>query len=429
VEGRIAAMKFALASYGTRGDVEPCLAVGIELLRRGHEVRMAVPPDLVGFAESIGLAVVAYGPDARRWQDLHRELLTHLRRNPWKVRDLRRLWRDDWQLFTRSWRETSTTLTSMADGADLLFTGVIGELAAANVAEFHAIPLATLHTYPMRANGQLAPFLPAPLARSAVTVAEWPNWLMTKKLEDAQRRELGLPKAKGLPSRRIAERGSLEIQGYDEICFPGLPAEWTKWKDQRPFVGALTMELATEADDDVASWVANGAPPILFGFGSMPVESASDTLAMISSTCAQLDQRALVVSGGTDFSGVPHSGDIKVVGTLNLAAAFPTCRAVVHHGGSGTTAASLRAGVPTLILSSWPDQALWGYVVNRLNVGETRRFSTTTRETLIADLRTILAPQYAAQAREVASQMSKPTESVATVADLLEKSARSRRVG
>ena len=56
-------MKFVLAFYGTRGDVEPGVAVGRELLRRGHDVRMAVPPDLVGFAESAGLAAVAYGPD------------------------------------------------------------------------------------------------------------------------------------------------------------------------------------------------------------------------------------------------------------------------------------------------------------------------------------------------------------------------------
>ena len=54
-------MKFVLASYGTRGDVEPCAALGSELLRRGHEVRMAVAPDLVGFAESAGLAAVPYG--------------------------------------------------------------------------------------------------------------------------------------------------------------------------------------------------------------------------------------------------------------------------------------------------------------------------------------------------------------------------------
>ena len=185
-----------------------------------------------------------------------------------------------------------------------------------------------------------------------MTVFDWVHWRMAKKLEDAQRRELGLPKATGPLPRRIAERGSLEIQAYDEVCFPGLAAEWAKWDGRRPFVGALTMELPTDADEEVASWIAAGTPPIFFGFGSIPVESPADTLAMISAACAQLGERALVGAGGTDFSHVPHFEHVKVVGAVNYAATFPACRAVVHHGGAGTTAAGLRAGVPTLILST-----------------------------------------------------------------------------
>jgi UDP:flavonoid glycosyltransferase YjiC (YdhE family) len=422
-------MKFVLACYGTRGDVEPCAAVGRELLRRGHEVRMAVAPDLVGFVESVGLAAVAYGPDARAWQDVHRDVLTHIFRKFWKVRDLIRLGREDWELFTKCWEEARTTLTSLADGADLLLTIVIGEQAAANVAEYYDIPLATLHTLPMRANGQLVPILPAPLARSAMTVSEWLGWPMAKKLADAQRRDLGLPKATGPPSRRIAERGSLEIQAYDEVCFPGLAAEWAKWNGRRPFVGALTMELPTDADEEVASWIAAGTPPILFGFGSTLVLSPADTIAMIGAACAQLGERALVCSAETDFSHVPHLEHVKVVGTMNYAAAFPACRAVVHHGGAGTTAAGLRAGVPQLILSTLGDQTLWGARVKRLKVGTARRLSSTTWESLVADLRTILAPQYVTRAREIATQMTKPAESVAAAADLMENFARTRRVG
>src|SRR4029078_11224874 len=129
------AMKFVLASYGTRGDVEPCAAIGRELLRRGHEVSMAVPPDLVGFVESVWLAAVAYGPDARTWQDLHRDFLTHLFRKFWKIQDLIRLGREDWEVFIQCREEITTTLASLADGADLLLTLVIGQEPAANVAE------------------------------------------------------------------------------------------------------------------------------------------------------------------------------------------------------------------------------------------------------------------------------------------------------
>ena len=61
-------------------------------------------------------------------------------------------------------------------GADLLLTGLNFEQPAANVAEYYDIPLATLHYFPMRANGQILPFLPAPLGRSAMTAHEWLSW-------------------------------------------------------------------------------------------------------------------------------------------------------------------------------------------------------------------------------------------------------------
>jgi UDP:flavonoid glycosyltransferase YjiC (YdhE family) len=189
------------------------------------------------------------------------------------------------------------------------------------------------------------------------------------------------------------------------------------------------MELPTDADEEVASWIAAGTPPIFFCFGSVPVESAADMAAMISAACAQLGERALVCAGWSDFSHVPHFEHVKVVGAVNYAATFPACRAVVHHGGSGTTAAGLRAGVPTLILSTGPEQLILGARVKRLKVGTARRFSSTTRESLVADLRTILAPQYVARAREIATRMTKPAESVAAAADLVENFVRLRRVG
>jgi UDP:flavonoid glycosyltransferase YjiC (YdhE family) len=130
--------------------------------------------------------------------------------------------------------------------------------------------LAAPHYFPLRVNGQIVPILPSALIRSTMTAIWWLYWRLTKEAEDAQRRELGLPKATASSARRIVERGSLEIQTYHELFFPGLAAEWG---GRRPFVGALTTELPTDADNEVASWIAAGTPPIYFGFGSIPVES------------------------------------------------------------------------------------------------------------------------------------------------------------
>lgn len=419
-------MKFVLASYGTRGDIEPCVAVGRELLRRGHEVQMAVPPDLIAFVEAAGPTAVPYGPDLRAVLDAHRDFWTHFFRNFWKIRDLIRMRRDVVEPFLECWKDIVATLTSLAEGADLLFTGVNFEDAAGNVAEYYDIPLATLHFFPLRANGHFVPFLPAPLGRSTMKAGEWLAWRNARKVEGVQRGELALPKAAAPSPWRITDRGSLELQAYDEVCFPGLAAEWAEHEGRRPFVGALTLDLPTEFDDEVASWTTSGAPPIFFGFGSLPVESAVKTLAMIGSACDQLGERALVCSAGSDFSDFPLAENVKVVGAMNYSVAFPACRAVVHHGGTGTTAAGLRAGVPTLILSTDLDQTLWGARVKRLKVGTARRLSATTKKTLVADLRTILEPECVARARELAARMTRPADSVVITADLVESLAAAR---
>jgi len=410
-------MKFALASYGTRGDIEPCAAVGVELLRRGHDVAMAAPPNLASFIESAGLEAVPYGPSS--------EAMPEFFRSSWKLRNQFRLLREAVQQVSQSWAEMSTTLRSVANGADLLVTGVPYQESAANVAEYYGIPLAAVHHVPLRVNGQISfatgVRAPAPLVRFVLAASDWAQWRTTKRAEDAQRRDLSLPRAVSPASRRMMERGALEIQAYDALCFPGLAAEWG---GQRPFVGALTMALPTSTDAEVASWIAAGTPPIYFGFGSLPVKSPDELIAMIGSACRQLGVRALVCSAATDFKAIPQSDDVKVVGTVNFATVFPACRAVVHHGGSGTTAAAMRAGVPSLILWSTADQPVWAAQVKQLKVGSARRFSATTRESLVSGLRRILAPEYATRATEVGARMIDATTSVTSTADLLEDAVR-----
>ena len=392
-------MEFVVAGYGSRGDVEPCVAVGRELLRRGHHVRMAVPPNMLDFVESAGVAAVAYGPDSHEVEGFRRNL--SMIQNPFtKVREVT-------EHVTQVWAEKGTTLTALAAGADLLVAGITEQGLAANVAEYYGIPLAALHFYPVR-----------------VLELGWLDWRITKEAENVQRRALGLPDVTE-PSTR-----SLEIQAYDELCLPELTPEWVGSDGRRPFVGTLTLELPTTADDEVLSWMAAGTPPIYFGFGSMRATSPADTIGMISAACAQLGERALIWSGANDFTHIPHADHVKIVDVVGQAAVFPGCRAIVHHGGAGTTAAGLRAGIPTLILFAvWLDQPLWAAAIEQLKVGTARGFSATTQESLVADLSSILAPQYLTRAREVAAQMTTPAESLASAADLLEDAARQGRSG
>ncbi|MGD1206438.1 glycosyltransferase [Mycobacterium seoulense] len=384
-------MRFVLATLGTRGDIEPCAAIGRELQRRGHDVLMAVPPNYVGFVESAGLAVVGHGRDQERQ---NADIARRYGSTPNPVAMAWEIFRD----ITQLWPELGTALTSLAEGADLLLTDAGEQGLAANVAEYYGIPQAAVHIYPIAPNE----------TRSRIT----------KEAEDAQRRTLGLPAEPEPPTPH-----PLELQAYDELFFPGLAAEWAESGVRRPFVGGLTLELPTEVDEEVTSWIAAGTPPIYFGFGSSArVASPADVIAM-SSACAQLGERALICSGVSDLTELPHFEHVKLVSAVNHAAVFPTCRAVVHHGGPGTTFAGIRAGVPTLALAVSVDQPMWAAAVNQLGVGIGRRYSDTTPNSLVADLRSILTPQCVARTREVAAQMATPAESAGFAADLLEDAA------
>jgi UDP:flavonoid glycosyltransferase YjiC (YdhE family) len=382
---------------------------------------MAVPPNLVGFVASAGLSAVAYGPDTEE-QVVAVADFTH---NAFRIQNPVGFAFAARELFVEGWAEMSRTLTSLADGADLLLTGQTYHGVVANVAEYYDIPVAGLHHFPVRINGQIGlPFLPSPTPAVRTTLkAGW--WLysrvITKADEDAQRRELGLPRATAPAAHRMAERGSLEIQAYDQALFPGLAAEWN---GRRPFVGALTLELGADADDDVASWIAAGTPPIYFGFGSTPVQSPADTVAMITEACAELNQRALIYSGATGSDSIPHPDHVEFIGQVNYTTTLPMCRAAVHHGGAGTTAATLRAGLPTLILWDVADQFIWATQVKRLKVGSAKRLSNINRRSLVKRLRRILAPDCVARARQIAPRMTRPATSVATAADLLEQTVR-----
>jgi UDP:flavonoid glycosyltransferase YjiC (YdhE family) len=381
-------MKVVLAAYGSRGDVEPCAVVGRELQRRGHDVRIAVPPNTVALVESIGLDAMAYGPDSHAQLDSAADFFVGNKKNLYSALP------EVVERVAQVWVDKGTALASLADGADVIVSGMNEQRLAANIAEYQGIPLVALH------------FFPARLQPSGAL-----NSMLVQVSEQPLRRALGMPDAPE-PTPPL-----LEVQAYDERCLPGQPDQWAE--PGKPFVGALTLESPTDTDDAVLAWIAQGTAPIYFGLGSTPISPPAEIVGMVIAACAQLNERLLICAGPNDLSDFDHFDHVKFVGAVNHAAVLPGCAAAIHHGGAGTTAAAMRAGVPSLVLWLWLDQPAWGAGVQQLKIGSALRFADATQQSLTAELTSILMPDYRTRARNVADEMISPHESASYAADLV----------
>ncbi|WP_328857595.1 glycosyltransferase [Williamsia herbipolensis] len=389
-------MQLVLAFHGSRGDVQPGVALGRTLADRGHSVVLAVPPNLVEFAARSGLDARACGPDTGELlaSDL---VVSHSRsRNP--VRRGRAIA----ELALQGGLAAQADLMDLAAGTDAIVGGSVGQERVLNVSEALGVPYLPIHLCPMRSNRSVA--LVAPWGRHLgprSTRASW--WLIEQALwwagrggENRLRAELGLPTAHGPTARRIVAQGVPEVQAYDPAMFADLGREWGQ---RRPLVGFLDLDPATRAmigdahdTDDLDDWLDAGPAPVYIGFGSMSaVDPHRLAAAVLDGTAGH---RVLVATGWSDFlrpesldpdvrQRLVDSGDrIRVVRTVDHATVLPRCAVAVHHGGAGSTAAALRSGLPTVICWLGADQPLWGRAVTRLGVGTAFSQATVSAETL-----------------------------------------------
>lgn len=419
-------MRFVFGLMGSRGDVQPALAVALELRRRGHEVTVGVAPNLVAPAARLGLDPHAVGPDsgALLSSSLVREEMRSA--NPrTRVRAVREVSAHGWDDFRRD----LIGLAGERGSADVVVAGLLGQEVGSALAERIGAGFAALHYFPVRSNRSVK-VVPGP---GAVQERAWDvgirmRWELTRDAENAQRVALGLPPARTRLQTRLRDRGAVEVQAYDPLLVPGLPREWGI---QSPFAGFLALAEADRfrlgeaapsesSADDLGAWLAAGYPPVYVGFGSMPVADPARLVADVAAATEDLGLRALISSGWNSFA-VDVPDHVRLVGAVDHAAVLPRCVAAVHHGGAGTTAAVLRAGIPSVVGWYSADQPVWGRLLGDLGVGTSVKAARLDRDRLRAALGEVLMPRVRDRAAEVAPLLITPEIAVARAADALER--------
>jgi vancomycin aglycone glucosyltransferase len=385
-------MRVLLTAFGSRGDVQPLLALGLGLRDRGHEVTVGAAPNYRVWVEGLGLVFHEIGGDFEPW------LKEQSARNPFSVLgSLAAYLRDEVPVCFEQTR-------AAAREADLVVTTI--HLASQSAAEVLGVPCRTILYTPALLPSRSHP----PVAIPPQNLPGWVNgalwWtvgrifdLLFKRPVNRERAKLGLEPVREYLTHA---RGARPILAADKQFAP-IPPDVDSDVIQ---TGALVMRDPGPLEAEVEHFLQEGAPPVYVGFGSTPDTSPEETLRLLVDGVCAAGRRAIVSGGwaGLGSDGLPPG--IFGIRECPHALLLPRVAVTVHHGGAGTTAAALRAGVPQVIIPHLGDQFFHARRIRDLGIGLSIPRGRLTGARLAAAIQRLLGePSYRSRARELADSL------------------------
>ncbi|MBI5667602.1 MAG: glycosyltransferase family 1 protein [Chloroflexi bacterium] len=361
-------MKIAIVASGTRGDVQPYVALGKGLKAAGHTVRMLSNQDfdaLVGDAglefHSIGVSVETL-LQSDEWRATVEGgnflvILLHMRR----------------ELNSRA-QEFAARMPALVADVDLILTGMAGMGGTFSIAEKLQLPLIQAYVLPITPTGCFAsPLVPKSLPsgmfnRLSFHAMRQMMWQSVRAGDVATRKLLGMPAAPFWgPYQSLKRKRVPVLYGFSQHVLPR-PNDWDDLHHVTSY-WFLDAPDDWQPPSDLVDFLRAGPPPVYIGFGSMGSRNPAAAARLSLEALALAGQRGVIASG---WGGMHHTHVPDTVYMLRSAPhswLFPQMAAVVHHGGAGTTAAGLRAGIPSILVPHMGDQPFWGQRVADLGVG------------------------------------------------------------
>ncbi len=365
--------RITIIASGTRGDVQPAIALGAALQAAGYRVRLLAASGFRAWIEGHGLeaAPSAVDMEALMHSEDGRAWVRHGHQPRAQLRHMGRLLeRFAAQLVEEAW--------DACRDADAVIGSFTSDAYALAIGEKRDIPVLSAPLQPVLVatrDGRAMVSAPFPDRVSRVNLAfgraviETFPWLLYGKHVNAFRRRLGLP-SHGVRRDIAARRGLTVLHGVSRHVMPR-PADWPNsfrvcgyWflDDDRDWQPPAALVEFLEA----------GPPPVGIGFGSMTGREPSGTTQLLVDSVRRSGQRAVLLAGWAGLGGSPLPPEVLGLTEAPHAWLFPRLAAVVHHGGAGTTAAGLAAGVPSVVVPHFADQFYWGRRVHALGVGPRR---------------------------------------------------------
>ncbi|KAL8714826.1 MAG: hypothetical protein Q9220_001339 [cf. Caloplaca sp. 1 TL-2023] len=415
---------------GSRGDVQPFLALGIVLKNTyGHRVRLATHGTFKSFVEDNGLEFFSIGGDPA-------ELMAFMVKNPGLIPGMDALTSGEvgrrrqgmFEIIQGCWKScvepgdgTGTSSVTAPAPRPFIADAIIANppsFAHLHCAEKLGIPLHLMFTMPWSATKAF----PHPLAniQSSNTDPRLTNSISYSLVEMMTWQGLGdlinrfRQKTLGLEPVSLLRAPGTEARLRIPYTYCWSPALIPKPKDWGPHIdisGFYFLSLASNftPQPDLKAFLDSGSPPVYIGFGSIVVDDPNAMTKMIFEAVKRTGQRALVSKGwgglGADELEIPDG--VFMLGNVPHDWLFKHVSCVVHHGGAGTTAAGIALGKPTVVVPFFGDQPFWGAMIARAEAGPAPvPYKQLTAEKLAAGIMTCLEPRTLERAKELGARIS-----------------------
>jgi sterol 3beta-glucosyltransferase len=358
-------MHYAIVAIGSRGDVQPYIALALGLMNRGHTVTVLAHENFKEFVEGYG---VGFWPLSGSVEKIlqSEEGLKVLRsgRILSFVRYLQKL----------TQRTQDTVCRDIFEGcqtADVLVASLLAIPWVHSIAEKlnkkWAIVQVNLPTTPTAA-------FPLPgldffdfriYNRLTYRFFELFHWKTNKRAINQFRKSLGLEPLRTPIFRKIANEKILNLH-----CFsPALRARPDDWSSEIDITGFLFLSKPDAIPEQLTHWMNRGDAPVYIGLGSIPIPDPERFARVIRELLTESKERFIFCRGWSPPIDLPNHPRLFQLESVNHEWLFPLCKTVIIHGGIGTTAAALKAKAPPIILSVFADQPWWGKIIERRNLG------------------------------------------------------------
>ena len=358
-------MHITIFVYGTWGDIRPHVVLGIALQKAGHEVQVVASPGYEKWVRDRGLGFYPLTTDVNTFARENADLM-----DKGFISQLQTLRTRIAPIFTQMGLEVMEATRD----SDVLMTVEFGLPLLLDVIKANNLKPVFINPAPINPTRESNTVLPAKPGWFlfegwynclGYSVLRQSSWRALAGGRNPLAKQLGLPKSSYKDFRAVVDTAPA-LTTVSRHVFQR-PADWGEHWQVTGFL--FDDDLDWTPPQDLVDFLAAGEAPVYVGFGSMPATNPEATTRTILDAVRQSGKRAVILTGwaGLGLDDVPEG--VFILKYAPHSWLFSQVSAVIHHGGSGTTASGLRAGVPTVVVPHQGDQGFWGRTVKRLGVG------------------------------------------------------------